>query len=90
MGCLFVISCSEEFITKDFDKSRYVPSTFYNTKEHAIQALNATYSVLNDFNNFGMSGGIMHWVLGDDLYETGYAAGFGTWGPTANLNILNT
>ncbi|HOP58671.1 MAG TPA: RagB/SusD family nutrient uptake outer membrane protein [Bacteroidales bacterium] len=90
LGCLFVISCSEEFITKDFDKSRYVPDTFFNTQDHAIQALNAAYSVLNDFSNFAFTGGILHWVLGDDLYETGYAAGFGTWGPTSNLNITNT
>jgi hypothetical protein len=91
-GCLFIISaCSEEFITKDFDKSRYVPESFYNTKDHAIQALNAAYSGLNDWGSgYDWSGGIMHFVLGDDLYQTGYAAGFGTWGSTNDFNITPT
>jgi starch-binding outer membrane protein, SusD/RagB family len=88
-GFLLFISCSEEFITKDFDKSRYVPGTFYNTKEHAVQALNAAYSTLNQWaNGYVWSVGIMHFVLGDDLYETGYAAGFTPWGPVSNFNTL--
>ena len=72
---LFVLlaSCSEDFITKDEDKSRYAPNTFYTTKEHAIQALNAAYSGLNGWpNGYTWSIGIMHFVLGDDLYQTGY------------------
>jgi tetratricopeptide (TPR) repeat protein len=88
IGCLFFISCSEEFITKDFDKSRYVPGTFYNTKAHADQALNAAYSTLNGWaNGYVWFLGIMHFVLGDDLYETGYAAGFAPWGPITNFDI---
>lgn len=76
-GFLLFISCSEDFITKDFDKSRYVPGSFYNTKAHAIQALNAAYSTLNQWaNGYVWDVGIMHLVLGDDFYETGYAAGF--------------
>ncbi|HEX2920520.1 MAG TPA: RagB/SusD family nutrient uptake outer membrane protein [Bacteroidales bacterium] len=88
-GFLFFASCSEDFITKDFDKTRYVPESFYNTKEHAIQALNATYSTLNQWaNGYGWSLGIMHFVLGDDLYETGYASGFTPWGAITNFDIL--
>jgi tetratricopeptide (TPR) repeat protein len=86
---LLLISCTEEFITKDFDKSRYVPGTFYTTKAHAIQALNAAYSTLNQWaNGYVWDVGIMHLVLGDDFYETGYAAGFTPWGPISNFNIL--
>ena len=82
MGCLFIVSCSNDIINQDFDKSRYVPGTFYNTQDHAIQALNAAYSGLNDFGSgYSWTLGIMHFVLGDDLYETGYAAGFAPWGP---------
>lgn len=87
---LFVLlaSCSEDFITKDEDKSRYAPNTFYTTKEHAIQALNAAYSGLNGWpNGYTWSIGIMHFVLGDDLYQTGYAAGFGTWGAVSEFNF---
>jgi tetratricopeptide (TPR) repeat protein len=88
-GFLLFVSCSEEFITKDFDKSRYVPGTFYNTKAHAIQALNAAYSTLNQWaNGYVWSVGYMHFVLGDDFYETGYAAGFTPWGPVSNFDIL--
>jgi tetratricopeptide (TPR) repeat protein len=88
-GFLLLISCSEEFITKDFDKSRYVPGSFYTTKAHAIQALNAAYSTLNQWaNGYVWDVGIMHLVLGDDFYETGYAAGFSPWGPISNFNIL--
>jgi hypothetical protein len=92
IGCLLIItSCSEDFITKENDKSRYTPETFYNTKDHAIQALNAAYSGLNGWaNGYTWSVGIMHFVLGDDLYETGYAAGFGDWGAVSELNIPNT
>lgn len=88
-GFLLFVSCSEEFITKDFDKSRYVPGTFYNTKAHAVQALNAAYSTLNQWaNGYVWSVGYMHFVLGDDFYETGYAAGFTPWGPVSNFDIL--
>lgn len=88
-GFLFFISCSEEFITKDLDKSRYSAESFYNTKESANQALNAAYSTLNQWaNGYVWSVGIMHFVLGDDLYETGYAAGFTPWGPVSNFNLL--
>jgi len=88
IGFLFFMSCSEEFITKDFDKSRYVPGTFYNTKDHADQALNAAYATLNQWaNGYVWFLGIMHFVLGDDLYETGYAAGFSPWGPVSNFDI---
>jgi tetratricopeptide (TPR) repeat protein len=88
IGFLFFMSCSEEFITKDFDKSRYVPGTFYNTKDHAAQALNAAYATLNQWaNGYVWFLGIMHFVLGDDLYETGYAAGFSPWGPVSNFDI---
>jgi len=87
-GLLFFISCSEDFITRDFDKSRYVPGTFYDTKDHANQALNAAYSTLNGWaNGYTWFVGIMHFVLGDDLYETGYAAGFNPWGPISNFDI---
>jgi tetratricopeptide (TPR) repeat protein len=89
--CLFIISCTEDFITKENDKSRYTPGTFYNTQDHAIQALNAAYSGLNGWaNGYTWSIGIMHFVLGDDLYETGYAAGFSPWGAITNFDITNT
>jgi starch-binding outer membrane protein, SusD/RagB family len=91
LGILLFNSCSEDFITKDVDKSRYIPSTFYNTKSHAIQALNAAYSGSNAFGSgYSWSIGIMNFVLGDELWQTGYAAGFGTWGPTSDFNITNT
>ncbi len=83
-----MVSCTEEFITKDFDKTRYVPGTFYNTKDHAAQALNAAYATLNQWaNGYVWDVGILHFVLGDDLYETGYAAGFTPWGPISNFDI---
>lgn len=88
-GFLLFISCSEEFITKDFDKERYVPGSFYTTKDHAAQALNAAYSALNGWaNGYTWFVGIMHFVLGDDLYETGYAAGFTPWGPISNFDLV--
>lgn len=88
LACLVIASCTEDFITKDFDKSRYVPGTFYNTKDHAAQALNAAYSTLNGWaNGYTWFLGLMHFVLGDDLYETGYAAGFTPWGPITNFDI---
>jgi tetratricopeptide (TPR) repeat protein len=90
-GCLLFFSCSEDFITKDFDKSRYVPGSFFNTKDHAEQALNAAYAGLNGWaNGYTWDVGIMHFVQGDDLYETGYAAGFGTWGQVSNFDLTNT
>jgi len=88
IACLVMVSCTEEFITKDFDKTRYVPGTFYNTKDHAAQALNAAYATLNQWaNGYVWDVGILHFVLGDDLYETGYAAGFTPWGPISNFDI---
>lgn len=88
LACLVIASCTEDFITKDFDKTRYVPGTFYNTKAAASQALNAAYSTLNGWGNgYTWFLGIMHFVLGDDLYETGYAAGFTPWGPITNFDI---
>lgn len=90
MGCLFIVSCSEEFITKDLDKSKYVASTFYNTKAHALQALTAAYSQMN--GSFLWSGNlyIMANVMSDDLYQTAYCSGNGQWGPVTDFNLLST
>jgi len=91
LGCLFIASCSEEFITKDNDKSRYTPGTFYTTKGHAEQALNAAYSGANAWGNgYTWFLGLMNYVLGDDLYQTGYAAGFTPWGAIADGYLDNT
>jgi starch-binding outer membrane protein, SusD/RagB family len=91
IGCLFLASCSEDFITKDNDKSRYTPGTFFTTKASANQALNAAYSGLNAWGNgYTWFLGLMNYVLGDDLYETGNAAGFAPWGAVTNFDITNT
>jgi len=88
---LFFTSCEKDFITQENDKSRYTPSTFYNTKAHAQQALNAAYAGLNQWaNGYVWFLGLMHYVLGDDLYETGYAAGFTPWGAVTNFDLVNT
>ena len=91
IGCLLFTSCSKDFIVKDNDKSRYTPEGFYTTKDHAVQALNAAYSGLNQWGNgYTWFLGIMHFELGDDLYQTGFAAGFSPWGQIDNFDITNT
>ncbi len=91
LGILLITSCSEDFITRNNDKSRYTPGTFYNSRSHAEQALNAAYDGLNHWaNGYVWFLGLMHFCLGDDLYETGYAAGFQPWGQTINFDIVNT
>jgi tetratricopeptide (TPR) repeat protein len=88
---LFITSCEKDFITLDNDKSRYTPGTFYNSKAHAQQALNAAYAGLNQWaNGYVWFLGLMHYVLGDDLYETGYAAGFTPWGAVTNFDLVAT
>jgi starch-binding outer membrane protein, SusD/RagB family len=88
---LLVTSCKEQFITRDNDKGRYTPNGFFVTKAHAQQALNAAYDGLNQWaNGYVWFLGIMHFVLGDDLYETGYAAGFSPWGSICNFDIQAT
>ena len=47
-GLLFFVSCSEEFITIDLDKSSYDPGTFFTTKAKADQALVGAYTSLRD------------------------------------------
>lgn len=81
IGCLFIIACSEDFITKDFDKTRYNPETFYNNKEHALLSLNACYSTLSNTQLWANTAVLMPNALSDDLYGTGYVAGYGNWGP---------
>lgn len=88
IGCLFITSCSEDFLNEEFDKSKYDPATFYNNELHANQALNAAYSNLNAWaNGYTFSIGIAHFVHGDDLYQTGNASGFNGWGAMSDLNI---
>lgn len=89
--CLLIIACSEDFITRDLNKSTYLrDNTFFNSEVNANQALNGAYSGLNGWaNGYTWSIGIMHFVLGDDLYETGYAAGFSPWGAIAQLFIAS-
>jgi tetratricopeptide (TPR) repeat protein len=87
-GLLFFVSCSEEFITKDLDKSSYDPGTFFTTKAKADQALVGAYTSLRD--QYGQTWGgvhVMHMVLSDDLYETPKAAGFSPWGTINNFYI---
>lgn len=85
IGILFLASCSEDFITKDIDKGRYVPGSFYDTKAKADLAVNAVYANLRNNNFFNW-----HFVFGDDFAETGYAAGFMPWPATLNFNIRNS
>ena len=85
-GLLFFVSCSEDFITKDLDKSSYDPGTFFTTKAKADQALVGAYTYLQ--NQYGQTWGgvhVMHMVLSDDLYETPKAAGFTPWGSINNF-----
>jgi tetratricopeptide (TPR) repeat protein len=87
-GLLFFVSCSEEFITKDLDKSSYDPGTFFTTKAKADQALVGAYTYLQ--NQYGQTWGgvhVTHMVLSDDLYETPKAAGFTPWGSINNFYI---
>jgi hypothetical protein len=85
LGCLFIMSCSEEFITKDFDKSRYNPETFYTTKTQALLALNASYSSLSMNPLFAQLMPQMPNAMSDDLYGTGYIAGSGNWGSICDI-----
>lgn len=85
-GCLLIVaSCSEDFITKDFDKSRYNPATFYNSKERALIGLNACYSNLSNQTLWANVATIMPNVLTDELYGTGYVAGYGNWGSITDV-----
>jgi tetratricopeptide (TPR) repeat protein len=87
-GILFFVSCTEDFITKDLDKSSYDPGTYFTTKDRAEQALIGAYTYLQ--NQYGQTWGgvhVMHMVLSDDLYETPKAAGFSPWGSISNFYI---
>ena len=87
-GLLFFVSCSEDFLTKDLDKSSYDPGTFFSTKAKADQALVGAYTYLQ--NQYGQTWGgvhVMHMALSDDLYETPKAAGFAPWGTINNFYI---
>ena len=88
-GILFFVSCSEDFITKDFDKGSYAPGTFFTTKARADQALIGAYAPLrNEFGNVWGGTSVMTMVLSDDLYETPKASGFTPWG-SINDFIIN-
>jgi hypothetical protein len=80
------MSCSEEFITKDFDKSRYNPETFYASKTQALLALNSSYSNLSMNTMFAQIAVLMPNSMSDDFYGTGYIAGSGNWGPITNFS----
>ncbi|HNT49956.1 MAG TPA: RagB/SusD family nutrient uptake outer membrane protein, partial [Cyclobacteriaceae bacterium] len=87
-GILFFVSCSEDFITKDLDKSSYDPGSYFTTKARAEQALVGAYTQLR--TEYGSTWGgtiVMHNILGDDLYETPKAAGFLPWGNINNFFI---
>jgi len=87
-GILFFVSCTEDFITIDLDKSSYDPGSYFTTKDRADQALIGAYARLR--SEFGGTWGgtnIMYHVLSDDLYETPKASGFVPWGSVSNLYI---
>jgi len=88
MGCLFMISCSEEYITKDFVKGSYIPSTFYDNKDRANMALNAVYSTMN--GGFASGAYILELCFADDLWGTGFIAGYGNYGSITDFTNFNT
>ena len=90
IGFLFVISCSEDFITKDFDKARYNPETFYSTKSQALLGVNASYSALSNTNCWAQIAAIMPNAMSDDFYGTGFIAGAGGWGAIADMRPVAT
>jgi len=87
VGILFFVSCTEDFLTKDLDKGSYDPGSYFTTQDRANQLLIAAYSGLSGYG--ATWGGInaMHLILGDDLYETKKAAGWGQWGNIARLDL---
>jgi hypothetical protein len=85
-GILFFVSCTEDFITKDLDKSSYAPGSFFTTRDRADQALTGAYAPLrSEYGNVWGGTNVMHMVLSDDLYETPKASGFTPWGSNCNL-----
>lgn len=87
-GILFLVSCSEDFITKDLDKSSYDPGSYFTTKARAEQAVIGAYTQLRgEYGNTWGGTSVMHHILSDDLYETPKAAGFLPWGNINNFYI---
>ena len=87
-GILFCVSCTEDFITKDLDKSSYDPGSYFTTQDRAEQALvGAYYYLRREYGNTWGGTSVMHNVLSDDLYETPKAAGFLPWGNINNFYI---
>jgi len=90
IGFLFIVSCSEDFITKDFDKSRYNPETFYSTKAQALLGVNASYSSLSNNSCWSQYAATMPNAMSDDFYGTGFIAGSGSWGAVTDMRPAAT
>ncbi len=91
LGCLVFTACSEEFLTRDLDKGRYVPDGYYTTEARAEQALASAYGTMNGYDpGFGRYAGCFFYLNNDEFYLTANGGGWDNWGSIGLFSISGT
>lgn len=81
-------ACQDSFLELN-DPSRYTVDSYYINADQAQQAITASYATLQKSGVLNQHGVHFPDQLGDEFFATGFAAGYGTYGPISNLFITS-
>ena len=85
---ILLVACQDSFLELT-DPSQYTVDSYYINAAQAQQAITASYASLQKSGVLNQHGVHFPDQLGDEFFATGFAAGYGTYGPISNL-IINS
>ena len=83
-----LVACQDSFLELT-DPSQYTVDSYYINADQAQQAITASYASLQKQGVFNQHGVHIPDQLGDEFFATGFAAGYGTYGPISNMVITS-
>lgn len=83
---VLLMACQDSFLELS-DPSQYTVDAYYINADQAQQAITASYASLQKQGVFNQHGIHIPDQLGDEFFATGFAAGYGTYGPISNMVI---
>ena len=81
-----LVGCQDSYLELT-DPSQYTVDSYYVNADQAQQAITACYASLQKQGVLNQHGVHFPDQLGDEFFATGFAAGYGTYGPISNLLI---
>ena len=81
-----LMACQDSYLELS-DPSQYTTNSYYVNADQAQQAITACYATLQRSGSLNQHGVHIPDQLGDEFFATGFAAGYGTYGPISNMVI---